>query len=480
VQPLMVPLLAAPVLAVHRSADLALQRQRQAYHDTLTGLANRELFRMRAQAALTEVARTAQPAAVMMIDLDHFKEINDTLGHQVGDDLIREVAVRLNDARPAGSTVARLGGDEFAVLLPDVPDASVAEGVAAYLLQVLSAPFAIGGMRVVVQASIGIAMAPNHGDDVHSLMKHADIALYEAKRERARFASYSPDSDHHTPQRLALVADLLQGIDEDQLFCEYQPQVDIRTGRVVGAEALVRWRHPGRGLIGPDDFIEPAESAGLIAPITWFVIDDALCTQRRWRDLGVDLAVSVNLSVRHLTDMSLPDRISAALQEWDVPASSLTVEVTESGVMNDPQRATMVLQQLRRIGVGVAIDDYGTGNTSLTYLKQLDITELKIDKSFITHLRASDEDAIIVRSTVELGRDLGLRIVAEGVEDEETLQWLRSTGCDLVQGYYLGRPMSADDLEVVARLTQTPRDDVASPQAEQPHAPTSLRLVESG
>jgi diguanylate cyclase (GGDEF)-like protein len=473
VQPLMVPLLAAPVLAVHRSADLALQRQKQAYHDTLTGLANRELFRARAEAALTEVGRTGRNASVMMIDLDHFKEINDTLGHQVGDDLIREVAIRLDEARPVGSTVARLGGDEFAVLLADVPDATVAEGVAAYLLQVMSAPFAVGGVRVVVQGSIGIAIAPTHGDDVHTLMKHADIALYEAKRERARYSSYSPEKDTHTPQRLALVADLLQGIDEGQLFCEFQPQVDIRSGQVVGAEALVRWRHPTRGLIGPDDFIEPAESAGLIAPITWFVIDEALRVQRRWRERGVDLAVSVNLSVRHLTDMALPDRICAALAEWDAPPSSLTVEVTESGVMNDPRRAAMVLQQLRRLGVGVAIDDYGTGNTSLTYLKQLDITELKIDKSFITHLRASDEDAIIVRSTVELGRDLGLRIVAEGVEDEETLEWLRGTGCDLVQGFYLGRPMAADDLEVVARLTSPPGRPAT------PTTPAPLRLVES-
>ena len=478
-QPLMVPLLAAPVLAVHRSADLALQRQRQAYHDTLTGLANRELFRARAQAAMVEVQRSGTAAAVLMIDLDHFKEINDTLGHQVGDDLIREVARRLDDARPVGSTVARLGGDEFAVLLGEVPDAAVAEGVAAYLLQVLSAPFAAGGVRLVVQASIGIALAPIHGDDVHSLMKHADIALYEAKRERARFSSYSPEEDNHTPQRLALVADLLQGIDDGQLFCEFQPQVDVRTGRIVGAEALVRWQHPVRGLIGPDDFIEPAESAGLIAPITWFVIDEALRVQRRWRERGLDLAVSINLSVRHLTDMALPDRISAALADWEVPPASLTIEVTESGVMNDPRRAGAVLQQLRLLGVGVAIDDYGTGNTSLTYLKQLDITELKIDKSFITHLRESDEDAIIVRSTVALGRDLGLRIVAEGVEDEATLEWLRGTGCDLVQGFHLGRPMSADQLEVIAAMGRAPAPAPVHRPAEVPAAPPALRLVES-
>ena len=450
-QPLMLPLLIAPVLAVYRSADLAIQKERQAHHDTLTGLPNRELFRDKAERALAESQRSGVSLAVMMIDLDHFKEINDTLGHHVGDDLIQEVAARLDQARPLGSTVARLGGDEFAVLLPDVPDLSVAEEVATYMLSVLGKSLSAGGVRLVVQASIGISLAPDHGHDVHTLMKNADIALYEAKRERARFCAYQPDEDVHTPQRLAILADLRTAVDEGQLFLEFQPKIDLATDTVVGAEALVRWNHPTRGIIRPDDFIPLAENTGLITPITWFVIERSLQQCRYWRDQGLDLGVAVNLSVRHLSDMSLPDRIGIALERWGVPASELTVEVTESSIMTDPQRAMGVIRHLRRVGIGVAIDDYGTGHASLTYLKRLEIDELKIDKSFIMHMSAEGNDSIIVRSTIELGHNLGLRIVAEGVEDADTLGWLREVGCDIAQGYHMARPMAPEAVEELAR-----------------------------
>ncbi|MFZ0325430.1 MAG: EAL domain-containing protein [Actinomycetes bacterium] len=463
-QPFMLPLLVAPVVAVYRSADLAIQKERQAYHDTLTELPNRELFRDRAVHALEDSQRTGVPLAVMMIDLDHFKEINDTLGHHIGDELIREVARRLDDSRPVGSTVARLGGDEFAVLLPDVPDISVAEEVATYLLSVLGKSFSAGGVRLVVQASIGISLAPDHGADVHTLMKNADIALYEAKRERARFSAYQPDSDVHTPQRLAILADLRAAVDEGQLFLEFQPKIDLATDTVMGAEALVRWNHPTRGIIRPDDFIPLAENTGLIAPITWFVIERSLQQCRYWRDQGLDIGVAVNLSVRHLSDMSLPDRVGVALERWGVPASQLTVEVTESSIMTDPQRAVGVIRHLRQVGIGVAIDDYGTGHASLTYLKRLEIDELKIDKSFIMHMTAEGNDAIIVRSTIELGHNLGLRIVAEGVEDAATLEWLRNVDCDVAQGYHLARPMAPEAVEELAwrRLGQQPQQKPAS------------------
>jgi diguanylate cyclase (GGDEF)-like protein len=451
-QPLMLPLLVAPVIAVYNSATMAVAKEQQANHDSLTGLANRDLFRSRAVRALGEANRSGQPLAIMMIDLDHFKEINDTLGHQVGDELICEVARRLNDARPVGSTVARLGGDEFAVLLPDVPDLSVAEDVATYLLSVLSKSFSAGGVRLVVQASLGISLAPDHGDDVHTLMKRADIALYEAKRERARFCAYRAEEDIHTPQRLAILADLRSAVDNDELFLEYQPKISLRTGEVSGVEALVRWNHPTRGTIRPDDFIPLAESTGLITPITWFVVERSLQQLRAWRDTGLDLDMSVNLSVRHLTDMSLPDRIAVALERWGVAPSKLIIEVTESSIMTDPKRAAGVLAQLRRIGVQVAIDDYGTGHASLTYLKRLDIDELKIDRSFIMQLDPDSSDAIIVASTVDLGHNLGLRIVAEGVEDAATLEWLRSLGCDTAQGYHISRPTSP---EAVIELTRT-------------------------
>ena len=475
-QVLMLPLLIAPVWAVYRSADMAVSREYQAHHDILTGLPNRELFRAKAERALAESLRSGAPLAVMMLDLDHFKEINDTLGHQVGDELIREVASRLDEARPHGSTVARLGGDEFAVLLPDVPDISVAEEVATYLLSVLSRSFSAEGLRLAVQASIGISLSPDHGHDIHTLMKNADIALYEAKRERARFASYQPESDVHTPQRLAILADLRAAIDEGQLFLEYQPKILLSTGEVVGVEALVRWNHPSRGIMGPDDFIDLAENTGLISPITWFVIDEALRQSRRWADQGLLLGMAVNLSVRHLSDMSLSDKVAANCERWGVPPQMLTVEVTESSIMTDPGRAVIVLKNLRSVGVGVAIDDYGTGHASLTYLKRLEIDELKIDRSFIMTMAESLSDSIIVRSTIELGHDLGLRIVAEGVEDSKTVDWLRDAGCDVAQGYAIARPMSADAVEAVVRE----RARSSSPTAASDAAETArLRLVGS-
>lgn len=468
-QPLMLPMLIAPVAAVHNSARLAVAMGRQARHDALTGLANRELFRERSVRALEECQRTGTALAIMMIDLDHFKEINDTLGHQVGDELICEVAHRLEEARPEGATVARLGGDEFAVLLPDVPDLSVAEDVATYLLSVLGKSFSVGGVRLVVQASLGIALSPDHGDDVHTLMRRSDIALYEAKRERARFCAYTLEGeDTHTPQRLTTLTDLRSAVEDDQLFCVYQPKIDIASGEVRGVEALVRWNHPTRGIQLPDTFIPLAENTGLIAPITFFVVERALRQVRSWQEQGIELSVAVNLSVRHLTDMSLPDRVAVALERWGVAPSKLIIEVTESSIMTDPKRAGVVLQQLRRIGVDVAIDDYGTGHASLNYLKQFDIDELKIDRSFIMNLDIDSSDAIIVASTIELGHNLGLRIVAEGVEDGETLTWLSGLGCDMAQGYHIGRPMAP---EAVTELVHARRLDQA--------AASPLRLVGS-
>lgn len=483
---LMLPLLGAPLIAVYRSAELAVDRERQAKHDSLTGLANRELFRERSIPALHQAQRTGQKLAIMMIDLDHFKNINDTLGHQVGDELIIEVARRIDEAKPVGATVARLGGDEFAVLLPDVPDQSVAEDVATYLLSVLSKSFAAGGVRLAVQGSIGISIAPDHGDDVHTLMKCADIALYEAKRERARYFAYRPEDDVvNTPQRLSLVAELLSAVDEGQLFLEYQPKLDLASGRIVGVEALVRWNHPTRGIMRPDDFIPLAESTGLISPITWFVVDRSLRQVREWNARGIDMSMAINLSVRHLTDMSLPDRIAIALSRWNVAPDRLVIEVTESSVMTDPKRSIGVIQHLRRIGVSVAVDDYGTGQTSLAYLRRLDIDELKIDRSFVMKLDKGSSDAIIVRSTIELGHNLGLRIVAEGIEDAETLAWLTDLGCDIGQGYFIGRPMSAEAVGVLiadgtSALPGSVGDPAPAATGHRDEATGRLRLVERG
>ncbi len=469
--PAMLPLLAAPVLAVHSSARTALAREKEAQHDPLTGLANRQLFREKSERALAESQRTGQPLAIMMIDLDHFKEINDTLGHHIGDDLIREVARRLDACRPESATVARLGGDEFALLLPAAAGHTGAEEVAARVLNVLSQPYLAAGVRLVVQASIGISVAPQHGDDVYTLMKRSDIALYEAKRDRARYTVYRPESDTHTPAKLALLADLVSAVDDEALFVEYQPKIDLRDGRVTGAEALVRWNHPTRGLVRPDEFIPLAENTGLIAPITWFVIDQALAQVRAWSEAGFELGVAVNLSVRHLTDLNLPDRVAAALTHSGVQPSRLTLEITESSLMTDPRRAAVVLRELRRTGVAVAIDDYGTGQASLTYLSRLDIDELKIDKSFIMDYGSNERtnDALIVRSTVELAHNLGLRVVAEGVESAAALAWLREMGCDTAQGYHTGRPMAAEAVQQLARLAD----------AQRPGHDQRLRLVKT-
>jgi len=449
--PWMLPLLAAPVLAVHHSASTALDREREALHDPLTGLANRQLLREKAERALVHCERDDTGLAVLMIDLDHFKEINDTLGHHIGDELIQEVASRLEASRPEGATVGRLGGDEFAVLLPDLVDPLEAERTADRLLVELGLPYSAGDVRLVVQASIGIALFPEHGGDIHTLLKRADIALYEAKRERASFRVYQPEVDTHTPQRLSLLADLVNAVDEERLRVDFQPKIDLTTGRIVGAEALVRWDHPLRGVVGPDEFIPLAENTGLIAPITWFVVDQALRQCRAWQVAGLEIGVAVNLSARHLSDVGLPERFADSLSHWSVDPTWLTVEITESSLMTDPRRATQVLSALRRTGVQIAIDDYGTGQASLGYLKRLDIDELKIDKSFIIPLVDNEHDAIIVRSTIELAHNLGLRVVGEGVEDQTTLEWLRSAGCEQAQGFHTGRPMSGASLTRLAR-----------------------------
>ena len=300
-------------------------------------------------------------------------------------------------------------------------------------------------MHVDIQASIGLALSPDHGDDVDELMARVDVALYSAKEERGTFAFYDATRDQHTPERLGLLADLRDGMGRGELLLHYQPQCEARSGLVVGMEALVRWQHPTRGLLYPDDFVPVAEQTGLIAPMTLVVLNEAAAQLRRWLDAGLRLSLSVNLSVRHLTDLSLPDQVDQILRSHRVPAELVTLEVTESTIMNDPTRAVTVLSMLRALGVKLAVDDYGTGYSSLAYLKRLAVDELKIDKSFIIGMLAEDESTVIVRSTIELGHNLGLRVIAEGVESAEIWQGLLPLGCDLLQGYHLSRPMKAED-----------------------------------
>ena len=447
---LLLPVLVLPVAAVRKSAKLATQRDHDAMHDPLTGLPNRALLHLDAETALRDAVREGRGLAVMLIDLDHFKEINDTLGHNVGDLLIVEVGRRLAAAASEGDgvTVARLGGDEFALLAaPSVPASQlerVTESLVERLTATLREPMTLAGVRLDVQGSIGIAYAPQHARSMDELLSRADVAMYSAKEERGSWRTYDPEQDEHTPERLALLGELREGLRRGELVLHYQPKCEARRGGLIGAEALVRWRHPVRGLLMPDEFIPLAENTGLISDLTHEVLEQAVRQVRAWTDSGRTLGVAVNLSVRHLTDLDLPVRVDETLTRHGVAPHLLTLEVTESTIMNDPSRAVNVVSRLRELGVRIAVDDYGTGYSSLAYLKRLHVDELKIDKSFIMNMLTDDNDEVIVRSTVELGHNLGLQVVAEGVEDAEVWQRLLPLGCDVIQGYHLSRALPAE------------------------------------
>ena len=438
----LLPLAVLPLQAIYASAHLAATREREALHDGLTGLGNRTLLRLRVRAAEEQ---DDVGYALLLVDLDHFKEINDTLGHPVGDDLLREVAARLRSSMRSGDTVCRLGGDEFAVFVPRyaAPDGL---DIAARLLSGLEQSFVVDGARLDVDASIGVALYPEHGRDLDVLLQRADIALYRAKAERGTACLYDASSDVHTRKRLALATDLRDALSAGDLFCLYQPKVDAVSGRTVGVEALVRWQQAPDVVLMPDAFLAVAENTGLVRPLTLAVLEMALSDQARWRMQGHELELAVNLSVRHLTDLDLPGQVERLLHRHRAAPESLVLEVTETAIMSDPVRALAVLDDLHDLGVGLAIDDFGTGYSSLSYLDRMAVDELKIDKSFVTGLSSGAGNASIVRSTIELGHSLGLRLVAEGVEDEPCMAMVRAWGCDQVQGYLLSRPMPADAL----------------------------------
>ena len=418
----------------------------QATHDALTELPNRVLLQDRLTQALADAARDATPIALLLLDLDRFKEINDTLGHHVGDQLLQRIGPRVLELLCGADTMARLGGDEFAVLLPGAEEAA-ATALATEILAALAVPFMLEGQSLDVGASIGIALAPAHGDDAATLLRHADVAMYVAKRGHQGHAVYDPAQDGNNPLRLGLMGELRAAIAQGELLLYYQPKLDHTSGRVSGVEALLRWPHPVHGLIAPDQFIPLAEQTGLIAPLTWWVLETALAQCQTWARAGLLLGVAVNLSARTLHDLALPARITALLATYGVPAGLLTLEVTESALMADPTRALNVLTQLAEQGVCLAIDDFGTGYSSLAYLKRLPVHQLKIDRSFIQHLVEGGADAAIVASTIGLGHHLGLRVVAEGVETAEAWQLLAASGCDVSQGYHLSRPVTATELE---------------------------------
>ena len=430
--------------AVRREAE---RTAHQAMHDELTGLPNRLLFRDRTERAIAAAHRDGVETAVLLMDVDGFREINDTLGHHAGDRVIAAVAARLRGVLRSSDTLARLGGDEFAILMPRVMEESAAAQLAGRIRTALAAPLVLHGVPLDIRASTGIAVYPEHGEDVDSLLQHAEIAMYVAKDTRTAMQVYDPSTDDHSTERLALVGELRHALDRGEIVVHYQPKATMWDGRVRSVEALVRWQHPERGLIGPYEFVHLAEHTGLIRPLTHHVLRAALEQCRAWRNRGLDLSVAVNLSVRDLVDLDLPGTIAAELDRFGLEPRFLGIEITETMLVLDPNRTIEVLARLHEMGVRIALDDFGTGYSSLSYLQRLPVDELKIDRSFIRDLTGSETDTSIVEATVALARKLGLTTVAEGVERAETWDRLVRLGCDLAQGYYISRPLPADELE---------------------------------
>jgi diguanylate cyclase len=412
-------------------------------HDALTGLPNRTLLADRLGQALRADAREGTSTGLLLLDLDRFKQINDTFGHHHGDGVLIQVGPRLAAAVRDVDTVARLAGDEFVVLLPEVGSIADATGVAAKLRAALETPFHVEGIDLDVEVSVGVVLSGEHGQDVATLLRHADIAMYAAKTQNLGVSVYDPAVDGHSPAKLALLGDLRRALDRGELILHYQPQLSISTGDVVGAEALVRWQHPEHGLVFPDEFIPVAEHTGLIGRLTRHVLDTALAQARTWSDAGRPLPVSVNLSARNLLDQDLSGQVAALLSAHGVAPELLTLEVTESAIMTEPARAQKVLEQLSALGIRISIDDFGAGYTSLGQLKNLPVNELKIDRSFVMTMIQDPNNALIVQSVINLGHNLGFTLVAEGVETKQILTTLAGFGCDVAQGYHLSRPITA-------------------------------------
>lgn len=423
-----------------RAEDLV---QHIAFYDALTDLPNRNMLYDRLLNGIR--INEGNPMALMIMDLDRFKEINDTLGHPRGDLLLQQVGARLKNTLFKPDVVARLGGDEFAILLLKLASLEHVDLVIQKILRALEMPFVIEGIPIIVEASIGIALYPDHGTDPDSLIQKADVAMYGAKRSGS-YNIYSIEDDHYSPRRLALMGELRQAIEQNQLFLHYQPKIDLKTRRFTGVEALVRWRHPKHGVIPPDQFIGPAEQTGLIAPLTQWVLRSSLEQHVRWRERQLNFPISINLSTRNLLDPKLPDFIMELFVASGVGPGQLDLEITESAIMTDPEAALNFMKRLKAIDIRFSIDDFGVGYTSLSYLKKLPVDTLKIDKSFVINMTKNENDSIIVRSTIDLAKNLGLKVVAEGVENQDALERLLDLGCHEAQGYFFSRPLPADDL----------------------------------
>jgi diguanylate cyclase (GGDEF)-like protein len=414
------------------------------------------LFLDRLSHTIAEARRRAELAGMIMMDVDRFKEINDTLGHHFGDDLLVEIGRRLQETLRGNDTVARLGGDEFAVTFLTRAE-SGATDVAAKITRALETPFLLGNVPIEVDASMGIALCPIHAEDAGTLMKRADVAMYDAKKNHLSYALYEPGRDDHSLRRLTILSELRHAIERDELTLHYQPKLDVVSRRAVHAEALVRWTHPVHGRLAPDEFIPLAEQSGNISMITKWVLRRAIRDWTVWNGAGLDLSIAVNLSALDLFDAELPRLIQTLLQEARMSPSRLVLEITESAVMRDPAYALRTLSDLKSLGITLAIDDYGTGYSSLAHLKRLPVDELKIDKSFVLNLgAAATDDIVIVRSTIELGHNMGLRVIAEGVENAEAWEILQKLGCDMAQGFFVSPPLPPEEFASWIRNVQSP------------------------
>jgi diguanylate cyclase (GGDEF)-like protein len=436
-----VPLCLAPVIAMYHSVSQSARSEHAARHDSLTGLPNRAAFH---EAVTAELSDPRVPACVLLMDLDRFKDVNDTLGHRYGDLLLVQVAERFRAAIGNDGLIARLGGDEFA-LVSRGRDREQAVELAERIAASLRDHFELEQMVVDTQASIGIALFPEHGTAVETLLQKADVAMYRAKETRSDTALYDERHDHHSPSKLALTAELRAAMEGERIVVWYQPELDLRTGEVLTVEALVRWDHPRLGILPPGSFVRMAEQTNLIRPLTHRVIEVALRQVSDWRALGLDVGVAVNISPQVLVDRSFTAHVMEALHRAQVPPGRLKLEVTESALMSDPITARTVLQELDRVGVEISIDDFGTGYSSLAYLADLPVSEVKIDRSFVSRMADGSSETIIVTSTITLAHQLGLRAIAEGVEDEAMMPELEALGCDAVQGYAISRPLSSAD-----------------------------------
>ncbi|MEV4975068.1 putative bifunctional diguanylate cyclase/phosphodiesterase [Streptomyces scopuliridis] len=438
--PVLLPLFSIPLIALDSTLWIARARAEEQLRDPLTKLPNRQWLLERTWSALEEAEGLGARAGLVLIDLDRFRSVNDTLGHLAGDRLLLQIADRLRLALPRGAEAARLGGDEFAVLLPTCDSTTSAQRVARHLVAELSSPLDLDGLTLVLEASAGVAVYPEHAVDAEGLLRRADVAMYQAKRDRTGVEVYESKRDSNTPDRLGLLGDLRRALDAGEVELHYQPKVRF-DGQVAGLEALVRWVHPERGRVPPDDFIAIAESSGLMPHLTEYVLEMALAQVARWRSQGLMVPVAVNVSPRDVHTPGFAGAVAARLARHGVPAGSLQLEITEHVLLEDPQRAADTLAGLTGHGVKMSLDDFGTGYSSLVHLRRLPVSELKIDRSFVARLAVDTEDGEIVRCTVDLAHSLGLLVVAEGVEDDETWERLRDLGCDAVQGWLVAAAM---------------------------------------